>query len=549
MRSTSPAARPSPVTTLACALFAVAPEVLARTGLVAVRAAIEQDELSLLLADSDGLELTVYVAERNDARAAFGHTAQLSVRYRSSREHRSLGPLLQRAMTALDAMSMPRLRAIWTKVLAAQSTAAQPPEPAAQDLLASTGSRFGDAALALRFGDTACGMMGALETLAEIRGDFAVVVHGDRACLPTSASGGTRVFSSDLTDMEVMGGGEARLLQVVRLVVERTKASAVVLVSTCLSQMIGDDLDLCASQLEEELSMAVLAIKATGLEPLRPVQVIDRVYGAFARRFLTDRAAETDEVAFVGYPPFQGHFDQELRQLLARAGVGIGGVWPRDGVDALPRLAGARAVFAPERVACRTLLERLESLRKGQVAILATPIGLEPTRSFYREVGARMARETALAAELGPLQDRCAERIAKARERFQGVRVAAVFGATRKGASLESTVHLGIGYVPFLRELGLEPVLVALTQDSAEQRARLRALAWSLGAAPGVHTYQRPELLPELVAELRPALVVVEDCQKHHVDAAQVAYMGFRQFGPGFAGIERALDTLEAILP
>jgi hypothetical protein len=310
-------------------------------------------------------------------------------------------------------------------------------------------------------------------------------------------------------------------------------------------------------------------LDVSGLESLRPFETTDRAYAALGRRFLSagpaPRAEGGDEVALVGYPSRRGSFDAELDAMARGAGVALGARFPAEGLDALARLGRASALLTPERVACRALVAELERRYGVRVVEQPAPIGLGLTSAFFRALAqatgeARGARSADAAAGsdgaaarrmeqlLEPRIAAANARTAQFRARHAGKRALCAFGGTHKGASLDACTHLGLGHVPLLVELGLVVDLALLSADRDLPHEELAALAHRLGASPLVQIYPQPELLADLLATARPALVVVEDCHKHHADRAGVAYAALRSFELGFAGLDRAIDALELLL-
>ncbi|MBM4394180.1 MAG: radical SAM protein [Deltaproteobacteria bacterium] len=539
----------APAVQLACMLLGTTAEALARGGLSATSFRRNDDGLAVGVAGPGGFEAVLQVAPRDDTKPAYLRTPALNVSYSGGPAEGLLPKLLARVVRAVGDRPFADLAAAWDRAAAAAppapSPAGDPAAPAAPDL-----------PLEESFGDTACGMMGAVDVIKEVPSDIAVVVHGDRGCLPTPEGASAPACTSDMREIDVVGGGEARLLDAVRatLALGRSRPAAVVLVGTCLSEMIGDDLDEVAARAEAEHGLPVVPIRATGLQPLRPVEVARRVHGALAARFLTPMP-RAEEIGLVGYPDDErGRFHSEVRGVLAGAGVAVGGVWPRGGLDGLRRLAAACVVLAPERVAHGPLLDRLDALREGEnrpgpeVAVAAAPFGLSATLAFYREVAIRMGKEDAVRSRAEGEAARAAARVERFRGRHAGLRVAVSFGNNRKGTGAQTTVHLGVGYVPFLVELGLEPVLVALTGESDAQAAKVRALAGRLGASAEVHLHRRPEGLVPVLAGGRFSLATNESCQKHFVDAAKVPYLHFMRIEPGFGGMMRSIDAIEAAI-
>jgi len=528
---TLPASAPppeQPATVLAAMILGTSVEALARARLRAVSLSRNDDGLVLTLRDARGSDFTLLLGPRDDRRPAYVRTRTLNVSYSGGLLSETAHKLLARVVKSCWQRPFDEL------ARAFEQAQASPKRPRPKMPFEES------------FGDTACGMMGAVDVLNEVPSDIMVMVHGDRGCMPAPEGGSTTVFSSDMQELDVVSGGEARLLQAVRdaLALSQRRPAAVVLLATCLSEMIGDDIEEVAARAEAEHGLPVVAIRSTGLKPSRPVEVARQVHGALAARFLESRPKD-GTLGLVGYPDDDtGRFHEELRLLLDRANIGLGGVWPRGGIEGLRRLSAARVVMAPERVAYASLIEKLESLQGPDVVIARAPFGLAGMLAFLREVENRFDRPVMAAAE--PQVQVLSERIAHFRRRHEGLRVAVSFGNNRKGTGTMTTVHLGVGFVPFLLELGLDVVLVALSDES--ERERVQAMAKQLGTSGEVYVHRRPEDLVEVLAQNRFALATNESCQKHFVDAAGVPYLHFMRLEPGFQGALRSIALIEATI-
>jgi|GEM_PF-3376342 len=525
---------------LAIAVTGLSGEDLARLRLTATRAACKDGTLSVTIAGPKDYEVTLFASARDEDAPAFVKTKGLNLWYRSSADLALNGQLALRAARHLKTTAMSALEATWREVTTAALRDAPPVE---------LDSLFGDAAFARNFGDNACGMMGALDLLSDLQGDFAVIVHGDRPCLMRGQVGQSKFYTSDLKDVDVVTGGGKRLLEAADYVMGDAKPKAIALVSTCLSQMIGEDIDSLADEVEEAHGLPCVAMRVSGIELLKPFEVSDRVHGNLARRFVDHRETDESLVSFVGYANESTRFRRELDGLLGEVGLKVGVFWPDDELEELPKIGASAVVMAPERTGFKRFLRIVERKTDAEVIEQVSPIGLAASAAFYRRLGEATGRWEQLEPLLAPRAEKAEKRLARFKERFAGTRVAVCFGNNRKGVIHPSFVHLGLGYVPFLRELGLEPVFMVVSDETADQYARVRALATNLDAAEDMYLYQRPERLPALLHEaggIRAAFT--EDCHKHYIDAAGVPYLQFRQFHLGYASIVPAIDTLEALL-
>jgi nitrogenase molybdenum-iron protein alpha/beta subunit/MoaA/NifB/PqqE/SkfB family radical SAM enzyme len=524
-------------------------EMLARAGIHGISAGSAAGKLSLTMLDSGGRTTILEISPRDDSRPSYLRTVHLNLSHGAGTvEAPALKVIARLARTRMNT-KFEEIEAAWDR-LSAQPTPQSAPSPAiALPAVDDSAALPDDMPLEDAFGDTACGMMGALDVLQELPAEFAILVHGDRGCLPAFEQSSGNIFSSDMREMDVIDGGERRLHEAARGAIDiRPSSRALVIVGTCLSEMIGDDLEQVATELEQDLGVPVVAIQANGLRPLRPIEVARRVHGALASRFLRSAGQPANQVSFVGYPDDAGRFEQEVQAILSEAGISVGAFWPSGGLEALSSIASSRLVMAPERVVFSSFLEAVGSLTSAEVVDQATPFAVGSVHSFFLEIGRRMGRETEMALLLEPRLRRLNERISAFKARHQGRRVAVSFGNNRKGTGSMTTVHLGVGYVPFLLELGLKPVLVALTEESTQQLNRVRALATFLGASPEVYLHRRPEGLESILRSGNFDLATNESCQKHFIDAAGVTYFHFMRFEPGFSGIERTLMALEGVM-
>lgn len=71
-------------------------------------------------------------------------------------------------------------------------------------------------------------------------------------------------FTTDLQEIDIVMGGEAKLMQAARELVARYTPKALFLYNTCVGAMIGDDLSQVAKQLGQELAIPVIPVDSPG---------------------------------------------------------------------------------------------------------------------------------------------------------------------------------------------------------------------------------------------------------------------------------------------
>ncbi|HIK14231.1 MAG TPA: nitrogenase iron-molybdenum cofactor biosynthesis protein NifE [Leptolyngbyaceae cyanobacterium M33_DOE_097] len=118
-----------------------------------------------------------------------------------------------------------------------------------------------------------CAFDGAMIALVPIT-DAAHLVHGPIACAGNSwgsrgsQSSGPMLykmgFTTDLTENDVIFGGEKKLYKAILEVKERYNPAAVFVYSTCVTALIGDDLDAVCQKAAEKTGIPVVPVNSPG---------------------------------------------------------------------------------------------------------------------------------------------------------------------------------------------------------------------------------------------------------------------------------------------
>ncbi|KAB2854732.1 MAG: nitrogenase iron-molybdenum cofactor biosynthesis protein NifE, partial [Bauldia sp.] len=118
-----------------------------------------------------------------------------------------------------------------------------------------------------------CAFRGAKMALQPIT-DALHLIHGPIVCQghgwesrPTESSGSTLhrlALSTDIGELDVVFGGDARLSKTLEALVERYDPPAIFVYQTCLPGMTGDDIDSVCRAATEKLRRPILAIDAPG---------------------------------------------------------------------------------------------------------------------------------------------------------------------------------------------------------------------------------------------------------------------------------------------
>jgi len=135
-------------------------------------------------------------------------------------------------------------------------------------------------------GGESCAFDGAAIVLMPIA-DAAHVVHGPINCAGNAWEGRgvhstagdlhRRGFTTDMTELDIVYGGEKRLEATVREVVAAEKPAAVFVYATCVTGLIGEDIEASCKKLSAELWVPVIPVSAPGF--VGPKNLGNRIAG------------------------------------------------------------------------------------------------------------------------------------------------------------------------------------------------------------------------------------------------------------------------------
>lgn len=147
--------------------------------------------------------------------------------------------------------------------------------------------------------ERSCAFDGARVVLMPIT-DAAHVIHGPIACAGNSwdnrgaRSSGSQLFrrglTTDLRENDVIYGGEEKLRQALHEIAGKHKPKAIFVYNTCVSFLIGENLDLVCRQAQTALSIPVIPVNAPGF--LGDKNIGNRIAGDVLLQYVIGRELE-----------------------------------------------------------------------------------------------------------------------------------------------------------------------------------------------------------------------------------------------------------------
>ena len=150
-----------------------------------------------------------------------------------------------------------------------------------------------------------CAFDGAMIALVPIT-DAAHLVHGPLACAGNSwgsrgsLSSGPELYklglTTDLTENDIIFGGEKRLYQSILEVQERYHPEAIFVYATCVTALIGDDFEAVCKKASEKLGAPVIPVNSPGFTGTKNLG--NRIAGEFLLEYVIGTAEPPDQTPY-----------------------------------------------------------------------------------------------------------------------------------------------------------------------------------------------------------------------------------------------------------
>lgn len=354
-----------------------------------------------------------------------------------------------------------------------------------------------------------CAFDGAMIALQPIT-DVAHVVHGPIACAGNgwdnrhSASSGSQLyrtgFTTDITELDVIHGAERRLFKAIREVIEQQDPAAVFVYQTCVTGMIGDDVEAVCKRAAERFGKPVIPVDVPGFagpknlgNKLGAEALLEHVIGTVEPEFTTPT-----DINIIGDYNLSGELWQ-VKPLLDALGVRVLSCISGDG--RYREVASAHRARANMMVCSKSMINVATRMRErwGIPYFEGSFYGIADMSAALREI-ARLLVERGAPADLADRAEaliaaeeaRAWERIRAYRQRLAGKKVLLITGGVKSWSVVSA-----------LQEAGLEVVGTSVKKSTREDKDKIRQIM-GLDADDSAHMID--DLSPrEMYAMLRDA--------------------------------------------
>ncbi|NML16115.1 nitrogenase iron-molybdenum cofactor biosynthesis protein NifE [Azohydromonas caseinilytica] len=313
--------------------------------------------------------------------------------------------------------------------------------------------------------------------------DVAHLVHGPIACEGNSwdnrhsASSGSQLyrtgFTTDINELDVIYGAEKRLFKAIRQILDRQDPAAVFVYQTCVTGLIGDDIEAVCKRASEKFGKPVIPVNAPGFagpknlgNKLGAEALLDHVIGTVEPERMT-----AYDINIIGEYNLSGELWQ-VKPLLDALGIRVLSCISGDG--RYREIAGAHRARANMMVCSKSMINVATRMQQrwGIPFFEGSFYGISDMSTTLRDI-ARLLVEQGADPELQKRTEaliaveeaRAWERIRAYRQRLAGKKVLLITGGVKSWS-----------VVAALQEAGLEVVGTSVKKSTRADKEKIKEI-------------------------------------------------------------------------
>ena len=313
--------------------------------------------------------------------------------------------------------------------------------------------------------------------------DVAHLVHGPIACEGNSwdnrhsASSGPHIyrtgFTTDINEFDVIYGGEKRLFRSIREIIEKYDPPAVFVYQTCVTALVGDDIEAVCQRATEKFNKPVIPVNAPGFagpknlgNKLGAEALLDYVIGTREPEYTT-----ACDINIIGEYNLVGEMWQ-VKPLLDALGIRVLSCIAGDG--RYNDIASAHRAKVNMMVCSKSMINIATKMQQrwGIPYFEGSFYGIADMSETLREI-ARLLVQQGAPADLPERTERLIEveearawkRIAEYRQRLAGKRVLLITGGVKSWS-----------VVAALQEGGMDVVGTSVKKSTKEDKEKIKEI-------------------------------------------------------------------------
>jgi nitrogenase molybdenum-cofactor synthesis protein NifE len=396
-----------------------------------------------------------------------------------------------------------------------------------------------------------CAFDGAMIALVPIT-DAAHLVHGPIACSGNSwgsrgsLSSGPQLykmgFTTDLTENDIIFGGEKKLYKAILDIHKRYQPTAVFVYSTCVTALIGEDIDAVCETAAKKIGVPVIPVNAPGFvgsknmgNRLGGEALLEHVVGTVEPEFTTPY-----DINLIGEYNIAGEM-WNVTPLLEKLGIRVLSKITGDG--RYNEIASAHRAKLNVMICSKALINMARKMqeRYNIPYVEESFYGVDDMNRCLRNIAAKLGDsdlqervEQLIAQETAALD----VKLARYRARLKGKRVVLYTGGVKSWSIISAA-----------KDLGMEVVATSTKKSTEEDKARIKEL---LGQDGIMLEKGNPQELLRVISETQADMLIAGGRNQYTALKARVPFLDINQERhhpyAGYAGMVEMAQELEEAL-
>lgn len=394
-----------------------------------------------------------------------------------------------------------------------------------------------------------CTLSGVTTGLTAIRGNFAVVVHGEDECVSSFRNVGpaaARFFCTGLTDRNFTLGETAKELDhCLTLIADEVQPEAVFILGTCPIEVIGDRFEECVSKVAARYpEIAFVPMHTSGLKVGTQADMLDWMFSSLAG--LPPKPIDLPEntINLLGLPDRFGPGRQDWMIPFQEMGLTPRMFPARSSLDEWRSMRQAPVTYVLDRQLYPKLVALLEEA-SCTVIDIPLPVGIDATIQLLSTVATNSQVGADWQDILADEQSQAQELIASFRQRHSGQRLALGLRMLNNYTS-DSIAFAGMAEYDFWKELGFDITL--LMQGPVEKAPLFKEMLAARGFDHPFEMFPEPWTLAKHLGPNRFDLAYLPDHCRAEANKAGVPMITSQRLQPWFAGVAHNIDMVESAL-
>lgn len=411
----------------------------------------------------------------------------------------------------------------------------------------------------------ACTYQANCELLAQLRGDVVVLIHSDRDCTNVLPKTRRRIIAhhdykflcTNMTEDEMVTGmGNRKLREAIELIAKTYDPALIVVLSTCPTVMIGDNVKNVTRKAGKALGIQAVAQITHGLKPKSPAEVVDKLYTTLIKSAKRAEGDVSKRVNLVGIG-MDRREKAEISKVLGAMGLQINAVLDeRAELDDFLAVGNAGFNIHPGPHMLLDLSEQCASRLGIRSVEVPLPYGIEATDRFYRAIGDACGVPTdqvsAATATLRESAEQVRATFTAAMKRQFGDRKPALgynIGSVRS-FDLRRIALEELGELPMIRELGFDVRLFIQGPQHAANWDRTAGVLTELGVNLPFILFPDPGLLVHFLRDEaeRPDVFYGARFMGDQLLQVNVPLVHHRETRMGYGGLAANCQLLQSAL-